>query len=181
MNIPMLALLIASILLTVLLVGIAVRWKRELPESISAMVYLLPHNLQWLWIVGMWVVTLLTAPALLEAMPADKQYVAFAAIVPLMFVGAMPLVADEPNTAHYVLAIASGVLTQVCVLILCPALLICWVVVPWLFLNRMAAEYPFEKRIVEITAGKMVFVTECVCWFTLNASVIVHRIASGVF
>ena len=57
----MTTLLIISILLVTLYVGAAIWKERELPESISAMVYLLPEGgAQWLWSLWMVVTAIFT-------------------------------------------------------------------------------------------------------------------------
>lgn len=165
------AMLIFSILLVVSYVGTAIWSKGELPESVSAMVYDLPKAGQWLWTLWLFLVAFCIAPALLEAIPESWKFVGFFTVACLAFCAAMPLVKNEKNTAHYALAIAAGILSQICVAFISPWWLIAW---PLYVAVISFPVFPWtvEKRI----SGKGVFLIECVCWLTLTACLIVSRI-----
>ena len=121
-------LLIASILLVALYVGVTIWRKKELPPSISEMVFDLPTMWQWVWTAWLAIVDIFAAPALFEAMPENWQFVGFFFIGCLLFVAAMPLVRKSRNKAHEILAIAAGIFSQLCVGIICPWFFLMWVV-----------------------------------------------------
>lgn len=79
-----------SILLVALYVGAATWKERELPESISAMVYLLPEGgWRWLWSVWLWIVSLLaTIPVISILDTRNMAYLGFFTLACLVFVGA---------------------------------------------------------------------------------------------
>lgn len=159
--------LIISAVLAVLYVGAAIWHGRKLPDSVSAMVYLLPRAGQWLWTLWLWAVAFLILPSLMEAMPESWTCVGFLTIAGLLFSGAMPLVKNEANTLHYVFAIAAGILSQVCVLLINPEWFGAWM----LFLFLMGSPYvqPWGE-LGKTMKGKGVFTAECVCWLTLTGS-----------
>lgn len=86
--------------------------KMKIPDSISSMVYDMKYP--WMWIVMIWILALI---GLFIMMP-HYQIIAFLSCSCLGFVGAMPLIKNEKNAAHYVLAIIAGVLSQIWVLLI---------------------------------------------------------------
>ena len=165
----MVTLLILSALLAVLYVGAAIGAKRELPDSVSSMVYLLPKTGQWIWIVWMWMVSLLLAPAMIEAMPDSLRFIAFLTVASLMFCGAMPVVKDKKNTAHNILGVSAGILSQVCVLFICPWWLLAWLLMVALLFGSLAA-FNDSVQTPRICDGKGVFVSETICWISITGS-----------
>lgn len=161
--------LILSILLVVSYVGTAIWSKKELPESVSAMVYDLPKAGKGLWTLWVFLVAFCIVHSLLEAMPESWEFIGFFTVACLMFCGAMPLVKDEKNTVHYALAIAAGVLSQVCVLLINPWWLLAWP------LYVAAVSFPVPWKYEKIISGKGVFLIEGVCWLTLTATLILSR------
>lgn len=118
---------VTSMALAVAYVAAATIAKRKLPESISAMVYVLPMDGQWAWTVWLWIVSATACIPLIEVMEDSPwQFLAFLALGCLVFCGAMPLVRKDKNTAHYALSITAGVLSQVCVALTCPWWLMAW-------------------------------------------------------
>ena len=76
----------------------------------------------------------------------------------------MPLIRNNPNTAHSVLAIVAGVLSQLCVLIISPYWLLLWFsLIYFLFA-------PLPKWL----NGKGIFVLEVYCYTTLIAAILCH-------
>lgn len=165
----MTTMLILSALLAVLYVGAAIGAKGAMPDSVSSMVYLLPKTGQWVWIVWVWCVTMLLTPALIEAMPDMLRFIAFLTVACLMFCGAMPVVKNKKNTAHNILGVSAGILSQVCVLVICPWWLLGWLVMVALLLGSFAA-YNDAERTPSIYDGKGVFVSEAICWLSLMGS-----------
>ena len=121
--------LIISILLAVALPAIAIWKTKEIPHSISSLVELFDGNKKWLWSIWLWLVTFTLAPALIESIPDAWKVVGFAMLLCLVATGAMPLFDKEHETYHNYFSIAAGVLSQICVLLVCPWFLLLWIVV----------------------------------------------------
>lgn len=134
-------------------VGAAIYSSKRIPESISAMVWCLPWNAQWLWTIWMWLVTITLAPCLIDAMPSIYQFVAFFTIACLGFVGAMPLFLKQQRKAHNILGVSAGILSQVCVAFICP-----WWLSVWL-LMAVALWKPIRS--------KAVMISECLCYVAM--------------
>lgn len=153
---------LVSISLVLVYVGGYVITMHSFPDSISAMVYDFPQGWQWLWTVWLWLVSFTIAPPLLEVIKPPFQFVGFLTVACLLFVASMPLVRHERNTLHYVFAIAAGILSQVCVLVIKPIALSAWVALP-LFLWVFGKEF-FKEAVV--------LVSEVVCVATLYGVII---------
>lgn len=112
--------IILSIILVVSFVGITIYKTKELPESISAMVYTLPKGgAQWLWTIWLWAVGITTFIPLIGIMNGiNLGILPFAALACITFTGAWPLFQQETKRWHYVSAILCGILSQVCVAII---------------------------------------------------------------
>ena len=165
----MLTMLILSALLVALYVGATIWSARKLPDSVSAIVYMLPRAGQWAWTVWVWAVSMLLLPSLMEVMPEDLKVLGFLTVGAMLFIGAMPLVRNEKNTAHYVLAIAAGILSQVCVAILSSIWLTAWMLFPFLMGSVYVQPWGWLGKAM---TGKGVFVAEAVCWLTLTGCLI---------
>lgn len=161
-------LLIISILLVVLFVGATIWIKKELPESISAMVYVLPKGgWRWLWSIWLWLVGVLTLAPAIEAL--DKQdcgFLPFLTMVSLVFVGAWPLFDTDHKKLHYTFGIIAAILSQVCVLALCPWWLLLWLVMAFLGIYAYFKPYPQWLK------GKGVFIAEGICYIGLVCAII---------
>lgn len=124
-----------------LYVGVAIWRKRKLPESISAMVYILPEGgWRWLWSLWLIVVSVLTFSPVIEVL--DKRGLGVLAFLPIvfnMFVAVWPLYDTEHKPWHYAFGIASGVMSQVCVWLLNPY---------WLWLWMLIIVIPMTYRIL---------------------------------
>ena len=158
----MTALTITAFLVATVYMAVAI-WKRgELPETISDMVYWHPKNRQWIW--SAWLVTV----ALLLFAPLTEKcgWVGWLAEVCLLGSALTPLVCEDTRTWHKWLGVATGILSQVCVTIMCPWWLLLWfefvTVASGAFLGFNDA-----KGEVRVMNGKGVFVAECVCTVTL--------------
>lgn len=166
----MTVMLIVSILLAVSFIGAAIWRIHDIPVSISSLVYTLPKNQQWMWIVWMWGVSLLLTPPLLDAL-GDYSLIGFLTIGCLIFCGAMPLVRNESNTLHNVFGITAGVLSQIDV-----ALINAWWLLSWLimlpFVFGAMASFD-DTREPEIADGKGVFLAEGICFISLVMSIII--------
>ena len=165
-------LLFVSILTAVMPLVVASFRERRVPASISAMVYLLPKGgWQWLWTLWLWVVAVTLAPPLIDAMPDGWRFIAALMLVTLSFTAAMPLFDQENKKRHYRFAIASGILSQLCVLILNP----CWLL-PWLPMSALvmlvSSAHNDEDGVHKICNGKGVFMAEVACVLSLYAALL---------
>ena len=160
-------LLFVSILMAIIPVVI-VTWRRgELPESISAMVYELPEKWQWLWSVWIWAVMFTFAPVLMNALEGSIfQFVGFITLASLVFVGAMPLFDTESHKYHYPLAYAAGIGSQICVLVICPWWILCWIPMVVLILACMAGVNDSEE-VPRVLNGKGTMIAELTCYVSL--------------
>ena len=87
----------------------------RIPESISQGVYGMRHP--WVWTLMVWAVAGAALPLMLEVSGAWwMELTAFVCCGLGFAVGCVPLVCGEENRAHYVLAVAVGVLSQAWVL-----------------------------------------------------------------
>lgn len=159
--------LLSSLLLAVLFVGAAIWRLKALPDSISALVFLLERRWQWVWTLWLFAVALTLAPPLLDAMPDEWRFVGFLTVGSLLFVAAMPLVRHDENRAHYVLAVAAGVLSQLCVLVLCWPCLLLW----GLMVVLLGKATLPDEQLPWWLDGKLTMVAECICAATVYASV----------
>lgn len=155
----MIEMVLVSLLFAVLLVGAAIWRLHEFPESISALVYLLKWP--WMWTLWLWIVVLLITPAMIEAVGDGWQSVAFLSASSLLFCGAMPLFLAEHHTAHNILGVTGGVLSQVCVAVISPLWLLVWL----LFI-------PLSAGIWRQTSCKGVFIAEALCSVALYGALL---------
>ena len=167
---------IASISLAALYMG-AVTWKnRELPESISALVYALPAGRwRWLWSAWLALVTLLMAPALTAALSATwrTSLLADATVICLAMTAALPLLPGYHNRLHTALGITSGVLTQACVWLVCP-----WWLLLWLLMAAVAVDAWFaHPSLPRWYDHKGVLIAEIICAATVYGSLLVWSAA----
>lgn len=149
--------LVLSILLAVAFPAIVIWKTKEIPKSISSMVYVFEGGKRWLWTIWLWAVTFLLAPSLIESMPEDFKFMGFLTLLCLTITAAMPLFDKEHERWHHVFGIASCVLSQLCVLFICPWWLLAWVLFPlayWLY-YRKDVKYKFLLCYA--------FIAECLC------------------
>ena len=161
-----------SILLAALYVGAAIWNRKELPESVSAMVYVLPRSGQWAWIVWMWAVALLTCIPLIDALPDGARMLGFLTLACLVFCGAMPISNNTTNRrAHNAFGILSGVFSQVCVAVVSPWWLAAWslLVLAWIWTTKDFARKAFD--------GKGVFLAEMICAVAVFGSLLTRLAA----
>ena len=153
--------LVLSILLAVALPAAAIWKDREIPVSISSLVYLFEGNRKWLWTVWLWLVTFLLAPSLIESMPEDFKFIGFFMLAGLVATGAMPIIDKEKKDIHDTFGFAACVLSQACVAAVSPWWLFAWLLLPlvfWLY-YRKGRSASFMQR--------MMFFAECICALAL--------------
>lgn len=168
----MTTLVIISIVLVVLYVGITIYHTKSIPESISAMVFDLKKPWQWVWSAWLASVTVMISPALTAAMP-DVWYgiAGHIFIVLLAMTAAMPLLPGYHNKAHYICGIAAGIMSQICVALICPWWLLVWCIFPAVVMLKGVY---YTSTYFD---GKGVFLAEMVCAVTACGSLLA-RLAS---
>lgn len=157
-------------LLAIAGVGVATFNNKELPESISGLVYDLPKKLQWLWTLWIWAITVTLAPPLMEATEGNTlQFLAFFLVASLGLCGAIPLVAGEKNRAHYTLAAIAGILSQLCVIIINPWWLLVWGAwwIPLSFCIIFFDKKPWWSKIEDVIEGKGMMLVELTAMATV--------------
>ena len=122
----MISLVVIAITIIALYLGAMIYTGRQIPESISQTVYVLPRKGQWLFTIVMWSVAFLLIPQLMQISTDNTRFLAFLAMGGILGVGASPLVAKEKNTFHYVCAAVSGIASQLLVALNQPLLLLVW-------------------------------------------------------
>lgn len=171
----MITLLIIAILLMVLYIGITIWKKKELPKSISHMVYDLPKGgWRWLWTIWLWSVVICVAPSLIEALSGSSfQFVGFLTIASLLFIGALPLFDTDHLKWHNTLAIAGGIGSQICTILICPWWMLLWFIMIALMGGAFCA-FNDNKGCYRFIDGKGIFITEILCSTTVIAAIITH-------
>lgn len=169
----MMTMLIISIVMAVAYVAAVIIRDKALPDSVSALVYALPKGRwRWLWSAWLAVVTLLMAPALTAAMAATwwTSLLADATIICLAMTAALPLLPGYHNRLHNALGILAGVLTQVCVLFICPWCLLLWLLFVVALVIVAFPDKLWATRIIDKIHGKGVFLLEVICAWALFAA-----------
>lgn len=162
----MMTMIILSVLLAVLYVGAAIWALRGLPVSISSMVYVLPEGAaRWLWSLWLIAVDVLTFAPLMDVL--DGRGLAVVAFIPmalLAFVAAMPIFMEENKKAHDIMGVAAGVMSQVCVALICADWLFAWAL--FVFLAGSVYVQP-SGWLGKAINKKTVFVVEAVCYISI--------------
>lgn len=164
----MATLVLISILLSALGIVLATWKHRELPESISGLVYDLPKRQQWLWTLWMWAIAVAVGIPLIDSMNGSMfQFLAFFTMVSLVFCGALPLVTDGKNNVHYGLAIVAGVTSQLCVVLIEPLWLLVLPVVLSFVAVAALVQKPWTEWVWQRISGKGIMLLEAVCAMSL--------------
>ena len=99
---------------------------KQIPESISQTVYVLPRTYKWIYTLAMMSVGFLLVPVLMEISSEHTEVLAFLISFGILGTGAAPLVAKEKNTFHYVCAAVCGISSQLLVALNSPLCLLLW-------------------------------------------------------
>lgn len=162
-------LLATSILLTFCFITYSVIRNGELPDSISAIVFDFKHT--WVWSIWLWAVGITLAPALMEAMPENRQVFAFLTLAALMFTGAIPLIDTANNKWHNILGFMAGVLSQCCVWCISPWWLLTWCI---FFILPFCDRKWYMPGLPMWLIRSKVFIAECVCFVTEIGSLLTY-------
>lgn len=136
-------------------VGYAIHRTREVPESVSAIAYIMPH-----WAFSVWIALtgLSILPFILESLPSRWQWVGFLCVVGLLIVASSSYYKTEEKTLHW----AGGILCAVC------ALIVVAIARPWLLLLWI----PFFLVLTKWPNGQWFFWCEVMVYALLIASTI---------
>jgi hypothetical protein len=156
----MTTLTIISIILALSGIALYAYANRELPESISDMVY----DIEKPWVWTLWVVLMAFTAMIpmMDAMTEKWRFISFLTMACLLFVAVWPLVMKEKRTSHYVLAIVGAILSQVCVALVSP-----WWLLTWF------AYVPLTASIWQWTTGKGVLFAEMIAMVCVWGSSII--------
>ena len=101
---------------------------REIPNSISQIVYSLSEKWKWTFTIVMFIVGFMIVPQLIEVIQNPLyKFLGFFTVLGILGVGADPLVKGEHNIVHYLSAIIMGISSQIIVYMSIPQLLYLWI------------------------------------------------------
>lgn len=154
------SLVIIAMAIIVLYMGAMIFTGKQIPESVSQTVYIMPRTGQWVFALVMMSVGFLLAPVLMEISAERTQVFAFLMTGGILGVGASPLVAKEKNTFHYVCAAISGIASQVLVALNQPLCLLAWFlyVIYTLFAKDVSRHFFWAEVACMLTAFVYCFV-----------------------
>jgi len=164
----MMTLALVSLLLAI--IGMAVMLRGGVPDSVSGLVYNLSDTKQWWWSVWLSAVAITVMVPLMSAL---DYWAGFGWFTVCCLIGAAvtPVIRSDTRRMHNVCGIAAGILSQLCVLVLCPWWLLAWMVFVPLMAGSMAAFNDSEDLPV-VCAGKGVLVAECICAVSLYGALV---------
>lgn len=159
-------LVILSLLLTASLVGVAIWRHKELPESISALVYDLPKKRQWVWSAWLVAVSALLFVPLTDACGG----LGWLTEACLMGAALTPLVKQDTRKWHYVFGIAAGILSQVCVAVTCIDCLSVWMAFVFVMLSVYVQP---DGKLAKAVEHKGAFVAEVIATVGVDLSLLI--------
>lgn len=135
---------------------------REVPKSVSAMVYGFPRKLQWLWSAWLIAVGGLLLVPMMERLDDRLCCFGFLAFAFLVGAAVTPLVNRETSLWHDWFGVSAGLMSQCVVAILNPVWLIWW--------GLYLAVLPFPCM-----RSRLVLVSEVCCAATLYGVLIIDH------
>lgn len=161
-------------LIAVSYVVVVLKRSPETPESISAFVYSLRGGRRWVWSAWLVAVSVLLMPQLLELLPDGTEFFGFLTVVCLMGAAITPMVRKETRRLHTTLAVIAGVLSQVCVLIICPWWLLVWLVMAILIAGAFAGFNDADGEVTPLFEGTGVLISETLCTISVYGALFFH-------
>jgi len=158
-------LIIMAVLLVVVYLGFYIAKKKELPESLSATVYDMQSGYRWAW--GAW----LGGVALLLFMPLVErnEWLGWLMEVSLFGAALTPLIKKDTLKWHYIAAIATGVISQVIVVVNDADWLSVWMAFIFLYLSSYVQPEGWLGRTMK---GKGMFLCQMTCFAGLIGSLL---------
>lgn len=169
----MTTLVIISMLLAVTGVGVAIYKNKELPESMSALVYSLKKRHRWLWSVWVWSMAFTAGIPMIDALGGTwwLGLTGFVTTGCLGVVGAMPLIAGKANLPHYLLAILGGILSQICVILINPLALHVWLLF-LVLIDLSLTDKEWSRKLRKPIEGKGTLIVEAFCALAVYAALL---------
>lgn len=140
--------ILISFLLVILLVGITIWKKKELPVSISSLVYL--FKWKWTWTIWIWLVAGTLVYPLFTALPVAYKFLGFLSIFGLMFAGATPIFNKDNYKFHGIFGAIAEIASQFCVIVIQPWAMLLWSSLVVLLLKFRDQIYDKETFIIEL-------------------------------
>jgi hypothetical protein len=149
-------------------VGVVLMSRRELPESVSGMVFGLPVHKRWLWSAWLVAVAMAVMVPLMTALD-DAAWLGWLTVVGLVGAAVTPICNGDTQRLHDVFGVSAGVLSQFCVACLCPWWLLVWLLWLPLLAGAMAALND-AKESPRLLGGHGVLAAELTCAVTMYGS-----------
>lgn len=157
------------VIITVLLVAVYlldyIATKHEMPDSLSAMVYDLPSGYKWVW--GLWLVSV--ALCLFVPLVERNEWLGWLMEVSLLGAALTPLIKKDTLKWHYVAAIATGIISQVIVVVNNINWLSVWMLFVFLFLSSYIQPDGWLGKAMK---GKGMFLAQMTCFIGLAGALI---------
>ena len=118
---------LTGFLIIFLYCAIATVKNKEIPNSISQIVYNLNDKWKWTFTVVMFLVSFMIVPQLVDVIPKGYEFLGILTAGGILGVGVDPLVKGEKNIIHYVSAIILGISSQIVVSMKIPSLFYLWI------------------------------------------------------
>lgn len=133
---------------------------KDIPNSISQIVYSLSEKWKWTFTLVMFLICFLIAPQLMTvATKCGYDFLGFLTLGGILGVGVDPLVKGNANVIHYTSAIVMGLSSQALVYIINPYLLFGWI--PYILYTMYSED-----------GSKNMFLSEMVMLVTTNVACI---------
>ena len=132
-------------ILTIGMVYVASIKNGGVPDSISAIAYIVPK-----WVFSIWamLVGMSLMPPLMDALSPNWRWLGFLMVVGLACVASSPYYKTESVKLHYIGAAVCFVFAQAVVSITCPLCLLLWVVYPLAFIGKMRDWWVMTAEII---------------------------------
>ena len=156
--------------LCVLVGGLVLMSRGGVPESVSGLVYNLSERMRWLWSAWLVAVAMTVMVPLMTALD-DAAWLGWLTVVGLVGAAVTPICNGDTHLLHDVFGVSAGVLSQVCVAVLCPWWLLVWALWLPLLAGAMAALND-AKDPPCLFGGHGVLAAELTCAVTLYGSLI---------
>jgi hypothetical protein len=116
---------IAAVIVVIYTVVMCIK-NKGIPESLSQTAFFLSTKAKWLFGAVMIVCGVLLGIVMIDKSSENTQFLAFLTLVSLCGVGVTPLFNIDTRKAHYVFAIAGGILPSLCIVFNNPLCLLPW-------------------------------------------------------
>lgn len=162
--------ILVLISLALAVVGVVLMSRGGIPESVSGMVFGLPVHKRWVWSAWLVAVALTVMVPLMTAL-GDAAWLGWLTVVGLAGAAVTPICNGDTKLLHDVFGVSAGVLSQVCVAVLCPWWLLVWLLWLPLLAGAMAAMND-AKDTPRLLEGYGVLAAEVTCAVTLYGCLI---------